>query len=296
MTLRPARHGGRDRALRPTSVPRAPAWLRLVWAGVIMLLIVRPRRSSFTPPRPAGCVGARRRHRRRDVALHGRRRSGFRWAPRARWSSSARSVSPPLAASARRAADLAGLAAVGVVLLTEPWHGPVELVGVLCALGAACCWAAYILLTQRVGDEVTGLNGLAVSLPVAGPGRDGLHRSEHDRRDDLAAVDRGDRARDPAAVGAVLARAAGAAAADDGGVRHADVPGAGDRAGRGLHAAATRRRGCSRSSGWPSWSRPGSERSAAALGCTATTTRTPPSSPSAPPPNRRLARFAPSGG
>ena len=36
------------------------------------------------------------------------------------------------------------------------------------ALAAAVCWAAYILLTQKVGDEVTGLQGLAVSMPVAG--------------------------------------------------------------------------------------------------------------------------------
>ena len=36
------------------------------------------------------------------------------------------------------------------------------------ALGAAACWAGYILLTQRVGDEVAGINGLAVSMPVAG--------------------------------------------------------------------------------------------------------------------------------
>jgi inner membrane transporter RhtA len=38
---------------------------------------------------------------------------------------------------------------------------------VACALGAAVCWAAYILLTQRVGDAVSGLGGLAVSMPVA---------------------------------------------------------------------------------------------------------------------------------
>ena len=59
------------------------------------------------------------------------------------------------------------LAAVGVVLLTEPWHGGVDAVGVAYALAAAACWAAYILLTQRVGDEVAGLRGLAVSMPVA---------------------------------------------------------------------------------------------------------------------------------
>jgi inner membrane transporter RhtA len=60
------------------------------------------------------------------------------------------------------------LAAAGVLLLTEPWRGTVDLVGVGFALAAACCWAAYILLTQRVGDRVTGLRGLAVSMPVAG--------------------------------------------------------------------------------------------------------------------------------
>jgi inner membrane transporter RhtA len=61
-----------------------------------------------------------------------------------------------------------GLAAIGVVLLTQPWAGAVDPIGVLYALGAAACWACYILLTQRVGDEVAGINGLAVSMPVAG--------------------------------------------------------------------------------------------------------------------------------
>ena len=60
-----------------------------------------------------------------------------------------------------------GLAAVGVLLLTHPWQGGASLAGVACALGAAACWACYILLTQAVGDEVAGLQGLAVSIPVA---------------------------------------------------------------------------------------------------------------------------------
>ena len=36
--------------------------------------------------------------------------------------------------------------------------------GVLAALGSAVCLGAYILLTQRVGDEVTGITGLADAL------------------------------------------------------------------------------------------------------------------------------------
>lgn len=62
----------------------------------------------------------------------------------------------------------AAIAAAGVLLLTQPWHARVDLAGVALAIGAAFCWAAYIVLTQRVGDEVTGLRGLAVSMPVAG--------------------------------------------------------------------------------------------------------------------------------
>jgi inner membrane transporter RhtA len=60
-----------------------------------------------------------------------------------------------------------GLAAAGVLVLTHPWQGGGDPLGIVFALGAAACWAAYILLTQAVGDEVAGLAGLAVSIPVA---------------------------------------------------------------------------------------------------------------------------------
>jgi inner membrane transporter RhtA len=59
-------------------------------------------------------------------------------------------------------------AALGVLLLTEPWHGAASADGIAFALAAAAGWAAYILLTQKVGDEVAGIHGLAVSMPIAG--------------------------------------------------------------------------------------------------------------------------------
>lgn len=71
-------------------------------------------------------------------------------------------------ASRRRAALLWPLLALaGVVLLTEPWHGRLDLLGVLLAVGAGTCWALYNLLTQRVGDRFEGVSGLALTLPVA---------------------------------------------------------------------------------------------------------------------------------
>lgn len=60
-----------------------------------------------------------------------------------------------------------GAAGAGVVLVTQPWHGTVSWVGVGCAGLAAVGWAAYIVLTQRVGDRYSGLSGLALTVPVA---------------------------------------------------------------------------------------------------------------------------------
>ena len=59
------------------------------------------------------------------------------------------------------------VAAVGVLCLTQPWAGTADPVGVAFALAAAACWAAYILLTQKVGEAVSGVAGLAISMPVA---------------------------------------------------------------------------------------------------------------------------------
>ncbi|MDQ2853036.1 MAG: EamA family transporter, partial [Actinomycetota bacterium] len=58
-------------------------------------------------------------------------------------------------------------AAAGVLLMTGPWASSANLVGVGFALIAGLCWGAYILLTQRAGDAVEGVQALAISMPVA---------------------------------------------------------------------------------------------------------------------------------
>ena len=67
----------------------------------------------------------------------------------------------------RRALAWPALALVGVVLLTEPWQGATSLPGVGFAAIAGVCWGLYIVITQHVGDRFTGVDGLAISLPVA---------------------------------------------------------------------------------------------------------------------------------
>lgn len=143
------------------------AWLRLAWAGVLMLLIVRPRPRAFTWASFRMCVVL-------GVVTAGITLLFMAALARIPLGiASAIEFLGPLGVAVahgtgRNRLVWPGLAAVGVLLLTQPWAGHVDPVGVLYALGSAACWAAYILLTQRVGDEVVGMSGLAVSMPVAG--------------------------------------------------------------------------------------------------------------------------------
>ena len=66
-----------------------------------------------------------------------------------------------------RALAWPALALVGVVLLTEPWHGEVDPLGVGFAAFGAVGWGTYILLTQRVGDRFTGIRSLSLTIPIA---------------------------------------------------------------------------------------------------------------------------------
>lgn len=143
------------------------AWLRLAWAGLLMLVIVRPRRSAFTRRSFGYCV---------LLGIVTALVTLLFMASLDRiplGTASALEFLGPLGvavatAGAGRRVRWPAMAAVGVLLLTQPWSGHVDLVGVVFALGAAVCWASYILLTQRVGDDVAGVNGLAVSMPTAG--------------------------------------------------------------------------------------------------------------------------------
>ncbi|NUT49676.1 MAG: EamA family transporter [Saccharothrix sp.] len=57
------------------------------------------------------------------------------------------------------------LAAAGVLLLTRV-DGGLALPGVLFALGAAVCWAGYILLTAALGSRTSDGKGLALAMTV----------------------------------------------------------------------------------------------------------------------------------
>ena len=142
------------------------AWLRLLWAGLICAVVGRVWRlrasrqavvgaallgvatgsvtmffMAAATRLPLGTVSALEFLGPLSVALlAGSRRSSRAW---------------PLVAGA------------GVLLLTQPWNGTVDPIGVALALGAAASYAAYVLLTQRVGSELQGLSGLGISMPVA---------------------------------------------------------------------------------------------------------------------------------
>jgi inner membrane transporter RhtA len=146
--------------------PLGTTALRVAWAGVFLLVLVRPRLRDFAGRDVAAC------------AVLGAVSAGmmlFFMLAVVRLplgTASALEFLGPLGVSlagpGRGGGYWTALAAGGVLTLTRPWHGGIDAGGVGFALAAAACWAAYILLTQHVGDTVTGLKGLALSMPVAG--------------------------------------------------------------------------------------------------------------------------------
>ncbi|GAB3992690.1 EamA family transporter [Nocardioides marmoraquaticus] len=147
--------------------PEGAAWLRLTWAGLLLLVVGMPWRVRWT--RESLLV----------AVLLGLVTAGVTMlfmqavARLPLGTASALEFLGPLGVAVLRGRGSGrwvwpALAGAGVLLLTEPWRGTADPVGVAFALAAAGCWAAYILLTQRVGDQVAGIGGLSVSMPVAG--------------------------------------------------------------------------------------------------------------------------------
>jgi inner membrane transporter RhtA len=73
------------------------------------------------------------------------------------------------ALTSRRARDFAwiGLAAIGIALLTPEIGSTLDPLGVGLAGITGLCWAAFIVMSRRVGRDVPGNSGLAIAMAVA---------------------------------------------------------------------------------------------------------------------------------
>ncbi|WP_441872252.1 EamA family transporter [Pseudarthrobacter sp. TAF60_1] len=140
-------------------------WVRLIWGSLLIILIARPWRHSFTrsAPMTSAVLG---------VTIAGTTILYMVSITRLPLgTATALQFLGPLSLSVLRARGalkwMAVIPAAGVVALTEPWQGSIDLAGVVLALGSALFFAAYIVLTQRAGDKIAGLHSLAISVPVA---------------------------------------------------------------------------------------------------------------------------------
>lgn len=146
--------------------PAGTAWLRLSCAAVLLLLWTRPRITRL-PRRDLGAAAAL------GGASAVMTLCSFQAIDRLPLGTvSAVEFAGPLlvaVAGSRRRADLCWplLALVGVLLLTRPWKASADWPGIGFALGAAAGLAGYILLTQHVGDRLTGRQGVALATAAA---------------------------------------------------------------------------------------------------------------------------------
>ena len=73
------------------------------------------------------------------------------------------------AITSRRVRDFAwiGLAGIGIALLTPEIGSALDPVGVALAGAAGLCWAAFTVMSQRIGRALPGNSGLAIGMAVA---------------------------------------------------------------------------------------------------------------------------------
>lgn len=149
----------------PLVGPAGVVALRQAFAAVALLAVSRPRlrRLTWAAVRPAIALGAVLVV--MNVAVYAAvERIGLGPAVTLEFLG-------PLALSllaSRRRLDLvcATMAAAGVALLTGSVPG-IDLLGIVLALTAAAAWAAYILLSQRAGRTLPGVQGTAIASLVA---------------------------------------------------------------------------------------------------------------------------------
>lgn len=147
--------------------PAALTLLRLAFAALIVLLIARPRVRSWDRAawRSIAFLG---------VSLAAMNLLFYLALPRIPIAVAVTlELLGPLVLAlvqSRRAVDFAwvGLAAIGVgVIGSQSIGGDLDPVGVVLALAAGGCWAAYILASASVGRRVPGVGGLAGALVIA---------------------------------------------------------------------------------------------------------------------------------
>jgi inner membrane transporter RhtA len=146
--------------------PAGTAWLRLSMGAVILLAIGRPPLRSIRRPDVLPLLGL--------GVTTGVMTVGFLAAVEHIHLGTAVAIEflGPLTVAAlrshnRKALAWPALALGGVVLLTQPWQGDFNLVGVAWAALAAIGWGVYILLTQRIGDRFSGIGALTLTVPIA---------------------------------------------------------------------------------------------------------------------------------
>jgi inner membrane transporter RhtA len=149
--------------------PVATAFLRLALGAVLLLAVWRPRLRSYSWPeyRVAILFGLV------TAIMNASFYSALHRIPLG-IAVTLEFVGPLSVAvvGSRRALDLlwVALAAAGIVLLT-PWGGlHLDVLGVLLALLAGCCWALYIVLSARVGRAFSGGHGLAIAVTAGAIG------------------------------------------------------------------------------------------------------------------------------
>ncbi len=142
------------------------AWLRLTIAALILIAINRPRVRGRSPSELAAAVAF-------GAAIAGMTITFLAALDRIPLGTAvALGFMGPLTLAVLGTRSVGGLiwpvlAVLGVLALTQPWAGPVDAVGIAFALGNALCWALYILMSARVGGTFAGVEGLALTVPIA---------------------------------------------------------------------------------------------------------------------------------